>query len=215
MRVAIAGANGHSGRLIIPLLVEAGHTPVAMIRDHAQRDALEALGATCTFGDLEKPVGYAVRDCRAAIFAAGSGSKTGPEKTIDVDQNGAMAMMDTCGRMNVRRFIMLSSIAADRPERAPETLHHYLKAKAIADAHLARSGLDFTIVRPGFLTHDAGTGKIRVGDDAEPLSKEAHSITRQDVARVIVACLGRDNTIGKTFEIVAGDTPIDEALAAL
>ncbi len=215
MRVVVAGANGLTGRLVLGMLKAAGHQPVAMIRDVAQRDALEALGAECRIGDLEKPVGYAVRECRGAIFAAGSGSKTGPEKTIDVDQNGAMTMIDTCVRMNVRRFIMLGSIAADAPERAPESLRHYLAAKAVADHHLRRSGLDYTIVRPGFLTTEPGTAAITTGDDLGAIAKDTHSVSREDVARVLVDCLTRDNTIEKSFEMIAGETPIDEALAAL
>ena len=168
MKVAVAGANGLTGRIVLKLLTEAGHQPVAMIRDFAQRDALEALGAECRIGDLEKPLGYAVRGCRGAIFAAGSGSRTGPEKTIDVDQNGAMMMIETCVRMNVRRFVMLSSIAADTPERGPESLHHYFGAKAVADRHLQASGLDYTIVRPGFLTNEPGTGAIATGSRPRP-----------------------------------------------
>ena len=212
MKVVVAGANGLTGRIVLKLLTEAGHQPVAMIRDFAQR---EALGAECRIGDLEKPVGYAVRGCRGAIFAAGSGSRTGPEKTIDVDQNGAMAMIETCARMNVRRFVMLSSIAADTPERGPESLHHYFGAKAVADRHLQASGLDYTIVRPGFLTNEPGTGAIATGDDLGPLAKETHSVTREDVAQVLVDCLARDNTIEKTFEMIEGPTPIADALAAL
>ena len=215
MKVVVAGANGLTGRIVLKLLTEAGHEPVAMIRDFAQREALEALGAECRIGDLEKPLGYAVRGCRGAIFAAGSGSGTGPKKTIDVDQNGAMAMIETCVRMNVRRFVMLSSIAADTPERGPESLHHYFGAKAVADRHLQASGLDYTIVRPGFLTNEPGTGAIATGADLGPLAKATHSVTREDVARVLVDCLDRDNTVEKTFEMIEGPTPIAHALAAL
>ena len=214
MQVVVAGANGLTGRIVLRMLAEAGHQPVAMIRDFAQRDELEALGAECRIGDLEKPVGYAVRGCRGAIFAAGSGSKTGPEKTTDVDQNGAMAFIETCVRMNARRFVMLSSIAVDAPERGPENLHHYFRAKATADRHLQASGLNYTIVRPGFLTNEPGTGAIATGDDLGPLAKETHTVTREDVARVLVDCLALDNTIEKTFEMIGGETPIADALAA-
>ena len=215
MKVVVAGANGLTGRIVLRMLAEAGHQPVAMIRDFAQREELELLGAECRIGDLEKPVGYAVRDCRGAIFAAGSGSKTGPEKTIDVDQNGAMAFTETCVRFNARRFVMLSSIAVDEPERGPESLHHYFRAKAIADHHLQASGLNYTIVRPGFLTNEPGTGAIATGDDLGPVAKATHSVTREDVARVLVDCLNLDNTIEKTFEIIGGETPIADALKAL
>ena len=126
-----------------------------------------------------------------------------------------MMMIETCVRMNVRRFVMLSSIAADTPERGPESLHHYFAAKAVADRHLQASGLDYTIVRPGFLTNEPGTGAIATGADLGPIAKATHSVTREDVAQVLVDCLARDNTVEKTFEMIAGETPIADALAAL
>lgn len=210
MKVLIVGPNGLTGRLIIPLVKAAGHEPVAMIRDNSQREAMIELGAEPVFGDLEKPLGYAVRKMKAVIFAAGSGSKTGPQKTIDVDQNGAMALIDSCRGQNCRRFIMLSAIAADDVERAPDTLHHYLAAKSIADRHLMSSSLDYTIVRPGYLSNDPPTGKIEIGADLGEFV--GRSVTRADVAQTLVACLNKPNTIDRTFEMLDGETPIDEAL---
>ena len=210
MRVLVVGPNGLTGRLIIPLLKAAGHEPIAMVRDNSQREAMIELGAEPVFGDLEKPLGYAVRNNKAVIFAAGSGSKTGPQKTIDVDQNGAMALIDSCRGQNCRRFIMLSSIAADDAERAPEKLHHYLAAKSVADRHLMNSSLDYTIVRPGYLSNDPPAGKIEIGADLGDF--QGRAVTRADVAQTLVACLGKPNTIDKTFEMLDGDSPIDEAL---
>jgi uncharacterized protein YbjT (DUF2867 family) len=214
MDVLIVGANGKTGKLIIPLLLEAGHRPRAMIRAEHQREDMLALGAEPVVGDLEAPLADVVRGHAAVIFAAGSGSKTGPEKTVDVDQKGAMALIDTCVAENCRRFVMLSAMATGAPERAPQSLHHYLISKAIADAHLGASGLDATIVRPGLLTDDAGTGKIRTGDNLGQVA-DAGTISRADTARVLVACLDRPGTIGANFEMLAGDIPIEEALAAL
>jgi len=214
MDVLVVGANGRTGRLILPLLLETGHRPRAMIRSETQRTDMLALGSEPVLGDLEGPLEAIVRGHDAVLFAAGSGSKTGPEKTIDVDQKGAIALMEACVAENCQRFVMLSGMAAGAPERAPETLHHYLVSKAIADAHLAASTLDYTIVKPGYLSDDAGTGLIRTGDDLG-LVVDGGKISREDTARVIVTCLDCANTIGAAFEMLAGDTPIESALAAL
>ena len=214
MDVLIVGANGKTGKLIVPLLLEVGHRPRAMIRLDAQREDMLALGAEPVFGDLEAPLEAVVRGHAAVIFAAGSGSKTGPEKTVDVDQNGAISLIDACLAENCRRFVMLSSMATGAHERAPQKLHHYLASKAIADDHLSASGLDATIVRPGYLSDDAGTGRIRTGEDLGQVA-DGGSISREDTARVLAQCLDRPNTIAATFEMLAGDTPIAEALAAL
>jgi len=214
MDVLIVGANGRTGRLIIPPLLKAGHRPRAMIRLESQSEDMLALGAEPVVGELEAALADTVRGHDAVIFAAGSGAKTGPEKTIDVDQNGAIALIDACVAENCRRFVMLSSMATGAPERAPQKLHNYLVSKAIADKHLAASGLDATIVRPGFLSNGAGTGRIRVAADLGQIA-EGGFISREDTARILSLCLDHPNTIGACFEALAGDTPIADALAAL
>ena len=109
---------------------------------------------------------------------------------------------------------MLSAMAAGAPERAPQKLHHYLVSKALADAHLSASGLDSTIVRAGMLSDEAGTGRIRIGKNLGQIANGG-LISREDTARILVACLDRPNTIGTCFETLAGDTPIEDALAEL
>ncbi len=214
MNVLVVGANGRTGRHILPLLKQAGHTPRAMIRDYDQRDGLKALGAEIVSGDLEKPLGYAVGDSRVCIFAAGSGSKTGPEKTIDVDFHGAVRLIETCERKNIRRFIMLSSMNTDDPQSGPEKLRHYLSAKAAADERLRMSLMDWTIVRPGYLSDAPSHEMLEIAPSLGSL-EGAGSIGREDVAKVLVACISRDNTVGKTFDVLDGKTPLEEALDSI
>jgi uncharacterized protein YbjT (DUF2867 family) len=86
----------------------------------------------------------------------------------------------------------------------------YLEAKAEADAAVVASGLDYTIVRPGPLTNDPGRSRVTVGSDVGRAE-----VTRDDVAAVIVGALDEPRTIGKTFVLVGGETPIPSALAQL
>ncbi len=214
MNVLVVGANGRTGRHILPLLKQAGHTPRAMIRDYDQRDGLKALGAEIVSGDLEKPLGYAVGDSRVCIFAAGSGSKTGPEKTIDVDFHGAVRLIETCERKKIRRFIMLSSMNTDDPQSGPEKLRHYLSAKAAADERLRMSLMDWTIVRPGYLSDAPSHEMLEIAPSLGSL-EGAGSVSREDVAKVLAACLARDNTFAKTFDVLEGKTPLHDALAGI
>ncbi len=214
MNVLVVGATGKTGRHIIPLLKAAGHTPRAMIRNFDQRDEMEALGAECVAGDLEKPLGYAVKGNWTVMFAAGSGSKTPPEKTTEVDFHGALSLIETCERMNVRRFIMLSAMNTDDPESGPEKLRHYLHAKAGADARLRQSLMDWTIVRPGYLTNEPSHEMLEIAPSLGTVDGGG-SIGREDVAKVMVACMEYDNTIGKTFDILDGKTPLKEALESV
>jgi uncharacterized protein YbjT (DUF2867 family) len=110
----------------------------------------------------------------------------------------------------VSRYVMVSAISAGRPEDWSEEMRPYYEAKAGADERLAESGLDYTIVRPGGLTDDPGTGRVRVGTRLDYAS-----IPRDDVAAVLLAVVETRETVGKTFELVSGDTPVDEAVRTL
>ncbi len=214
MDILVVGANGRTGRHILPLLSALGHNTNAMIRDSDQINEVENLGAKAILGDLEDQLDEIVKGNDAVIFAAGSGSKTGPEKTIDVDQNAAIRLVDTCERVGSKRFVMLSSLDADNPESGPEKLRHYLRAKSIADLHLSKSNLDWTIVRPGYLTDNPGNGMINLSSNLGQIG-EGGSISRMDVAKVLVSCLSQNQTIGKSFDILEGESTVEVALGTL
>ena len=90
-------------------------------------------------------------------------------------------------------------------------MHHYLVAKKKADQHLIKSGLNFSIVRPGGLTDDAGTGKIEA---AESLGKRG-KISREDVAKTLIAVLETETAADAYFEIIAGEDKINVAVEQL
>ncbi|WP_371068569.1 SDR family oxidoreductase [Sediminibacillus sp. JSM 1682029] len=210
MKVLVAGANGHTGRLILQYLVERGHEAYGMVRDEQQAPRLKNIGAHVVTGDLEKDLSDLVTGMDAVIFAAGSGSKTGPEKTKDVDRDGAINLIDTAKKQGVDRFVMLSSIFADQPDVAEGPFGYYLQMKGEADEHLCNSGLTYTIVRPGGLTHEEPTGKVQAAEDVE-----RGSISRGDVADVIVTSLEQKNTYHKSFDLIEGEDEIPEALKKL
>ena len=212
MRVLIAGANGQIGRHLLEKMADSEHEARALIRDPEQGPDLQALGATETVvGNLEGDCREALRGCDAVIFTAGSGAQTGPDKTIDVDQNGAINLMDTAKQMGIQRFVIVSSMGAEKPDDAPEKIRHYLEAKRKADEHLRASGLIYTIVRPGPLTEEPGNGKV----DLQETLSQSGNIPREDVATVLMAILDSDNCDNRTFEVLSGTTPVDKALAAL
>lgn len=210
MKIFIAGANGKIGRHLIQILGKLPHESRAMVRKSEQMPELAELGADeVVLGDLEKDCTPLLADCDAVVFTAGSGPHTGPDKTIDVDQNGAKNLIDAAHAMGIKRFIMVSSMRARTPDKAPEKLRHYLRAKQDADQHLQQSGLNYTIVCPGPLTNDPATGKIQLSN---PLEAEG-SIPREDVALVIAAALEEPTVENQLFDVLSGDTPIQEALA--
>lgn len=207
MRVLVAGAHGQVGQHITALLGKSKHEVRAMVRKEAQVTELKPISSEVVVADLTGDVSHAVKGCDAIIFAAGSSGND----VEGVDRDGAIKLMESAESQGVKRFVMLSSMGAGEPERGPEALRSYLKAKGEADERLRASGLIYTIVRPGQLTDNDATGKIK----AAPQFDEWGSITREDVAKTLVVALESPHTHAETFEILEGDTPVEEALQEL
>lgn len=208
MNVLVAGAHGKTGMQIVTLLLDNDHHVTAMVKEQGQLEEMEKLGAKPILANLETDVEFATEGVDAVIFAAGSGPNTGPDKTITVDQEGAIKLIEACERNAVERFVMLSAMGVDNPEEGPDKLQHYLKAKHKADERLKKSNLNYTIIRPGMLTNDEETGTIKA---SEQLTGKGE-ISRADVALTIVESLNNENTYRKTIDILHGDQKIAEAL---
>jgi uncharacterized protein YbjT (DUF2867 family) len=202
--VLVAGANGTTGKKIVNLLKASQYfNPVAMVRKEEQKEQFKKENITTVLGDLENDLSHTVENIDKVIFAAGSGGK----KVIAVDQEGAKNLIDASKKANIAKFVMLSSMGADNP-KSSENLQEYLEAKQNADEYLKSSDLTYAIVRPGALTIDAGTGKIKL----QSKLNQQGSITRDDVAQTLVRSLHDDAAINQTFEIIQGDTLIGKAL---
>ncbi len=213
MRVLIVGANGNIGRRLIQQMASGPHQSQAMIRDPDQAAELKALGADATVvADLEHDIQTALDGCDAVIFTAGSGGKGGAEKTDAVDRDGAIAVIDAARKAGIERLVMVSSMGADTPGQGPEGLQHYLAAKQAADEYLRESDLHYTIVRPGSLTDEAGTGKVEIGK--KDLGRHG-TVPRDDVATVLLQVLDANNTWGKQFELLSGTSSVSAAVAAI
>lgn len=209
MKVLVIGANGNTATRVIRRLASSDHDPVAMIRNPAHRAKFDKLGVATVLADLEYPIDHAVQGCDAIIFAAGSGGKTGTDKTVLVDHIGAIRSMVAAQVHGVRRYVMLSSINNDINSQS--AIAHYHRAKAHADNHLIESDLDYTIVCPGGLTDDTGTELVSVSKELQGKGRTS----RENLAAALVACLDCDNTIGQSFSLLDGDTPLTEALRSL
>ncbi|MBM7554380.1 SDR family oxidoreductase [Thalassobacillus pellis] len=209
MRVLVIGANGKVGKILVKKLKDSAHEPVAMVRDTDQIPQFEDIGVKTVLGDLEKDFDKAFYGIDAAIFAAGSGPHTGPDKTVLIDQEGAIKSVELGERFGLQRFIMLSSMGADDPAAGPKAMQHYLYAKHRADERLENSDLNYTIVRPGGLTNQPGTGKVNLKGKLD----EFGSVSREDVAETLAYLLSVPRADKRTFELVNGDQEIGEVLA--
>ena len=212
MDVLIAGGHGQVARRLIRLLASDGHTARGLIRNADHAADLEADGGVPVVCDLERedPTPHA-RGADAIVFAAGAGPGSGPERKQTVDLGAAVKCVEAAKAAGVARFVIVSSIGAQDPDAGPEAMRPYLRAKADADAAVAASGLDWTIVRPGSLGDDPGTGRVAV---STALGRRG-PVPRDDVALVLLETLQAPSTIGLTFEVFAGDIPAREAVRKL
>jgi uncharacterized protein YbjT (DUF2867 family) len=213
MDVVIAGGHGQIALHLERLLADSGHRVSALIRRRDHDSDVREAGAEPVLCDLEREddLSHYLRGADAVVFAAGAGPGSGPERKRTVDLGGAVKLLDAARQVGARRYVIVSSIGAEDPAAGGEQMRPYLEAKAEADRLVADSGLDWTIVRPGRLTNDAGPGRVLVSEDLSVRGE----VPREDVARVIAAVLGDPGSIGKTFVVVGGDTPVDEAVASL
>jgi uncharacterized protein YbjT (DUF2867 family) len=211
--VAIAGGHGKIAMLLGRTLAERGDTVRGLIRNPDQADDLRAAGIEPVVCDLEGDgdVAAAIRGADAVVFAAGAGPGSGDARKSTMDKGGAVKLVEAAKAVGVSRYLIVSSMGADKaPEDGAEGFGAYLRAKFEADEAVRASGLDYTVVRPGGLTDDEGTGLVTVAE-----STGRGQIPRADVAAVFVACLDDPGTIGKSFDLITGDTPIPKALTAL
>ena len=212
MDVVVAGGHGKVALQLLRLLAERGDRARGLIRNPVHSADLEAAGAEPVVSDMEAEDDLApfVEGADAVVFAAGAGPGSGPERKRTVDLGAAVKLLEAARSKGIRRYVMVSAIGVSRPETVSDAMRPYYEAKAEADRRLAESDLDWTIVRPGRLTDDPGTGRVRAGEDIGD-----GEIPRVDVAAILAAVLETDSTIGKAFDLLAGDTPIDEAVRSI
>ena len=208
MDIAIAGGHGQIALHLTRLLTGRGDSVRGLIRNPDHASDLEAVGAVAVVCDMETEPDLArfVEGADAVVFAAGAGPGSGDERKRTVDLGAAVKLMDA----GVRRYLMISSIGAGDPDSAPDAMKAYQQAKGEADETLQRSGLDYTIVRPGRLTDSPATGHVNAGADVE-----RGDIARADVALVALACLDSAVSVGQTFNVVAGDLSVADAIESL
>jgi uncharacterized protein YbjT (DUF2867 family) len=206
MDVVVAGGHGKIAQRLLRLLATRGDRARGLIRNPDHASDLEALGAEPVLCDLEaeEDVGRFVTGADAVVFAAGAGPGSGPGRKRTMDLGGALKLI----RAGVDRYVMVSAIGAAHPERSSEQMRPYIEAKAEADRALMESGLEWTVVRPGRLTDEPGTGRVSV--DAG-----YGSVPRDDVAATLLAVLDTSSTVGKAFDLVEGETPIEHAVRGL
>ena len=215
MRIVIAGGHGQVALRLERLLHARGDEVAGLIRNPGQGNDLRAAGAEPVVCDLESSSASAVarhlEGADAAGVAAGAGPGSGQARKDTVDRAACALFADAAEAAGVRRFIVVSAMGVDGepPSGTDPVFASYLRAKGAADADVrGRAGLDWTILRPGRLTSDPGTGTVALAT-----STGRGAVPRDDVAAVIAALLNEPRTAGRTLELISGDMPVSDAVA--
>ena len=213
MIVTIIGAHGQIARRLTSLLVTRGHTVRGVVRDETQFSDIAADGGEPILCDLESAesgdIDEAIRGSDTVVFAAGAGPNSGPERKKTLDRDGAIDAVESAVRVGADHFVIISSMGADSAPDDDETFSIYLRAKADADAAVRAADVTHTIVRPGALTNDDPTGRVKIGE-----SVGRGSIPRDDVAAVLAEFVDRRPAVSVTVELISGDVPLAGAVAA-
>jgi uncharacterized protein YbjT (DUF2867 family) len=212
MRIAIAGGHGKIALILQKLLSDAGHEAVGLIRNPEQAGDLLVAGGIPVVLDLEQvsaeTLAADLAGVDAVVFAAGAGPDSGAARKLTVDRDAAVLLADAAVIAGIRRYVMISAMSADSFEPdSDDVFQVYLRAKSEADSAVRQRDLDWTIIRPGALTDDPGTGLVHLAE-----STGRGSIPRADVAALVFCSLVDGVGLHAQFEAIEGDDPVAEAL---
>ncbi len=214
MRVVIAGGHGKIALLLTPRLKARGDEVVSLIRNPDHADDVRIVGGEPVVCDLEdatpEEIAAGVGSADQVVFAAGAGPGSGNARKLTMDRDGAIKTVEAATKLGAERFLIVSSIGAESPPDDDDSFSVYLRAKAEADAAVMASDRPWTVLRPGALTDDPGTDRVRLSE--EPFRGR---VPRDDVAASIAALLAAPVAVGKVLYINGGDQPIEQALHEL
>jgi uncharacterized protein YbjT (DUF2867 family) len=213
MRIGIVGGHGKIALQLTRILCRRGDQVVSVFRNPAHAEELAELGAVPQVLDVERAsaedLGAAVRGCDAVVFAAGAGPNSGPERKETMDYGGAVKLIEAAKAEDIPHYVMVSSRGANANAEG-EGFGVYLRAKGRADQELQLSGVPYSIIRPGGLIDEPGTGKVSLSETAE-----GETVPREDVAAVIAEILALGEALNLVLELYEGQTPIPEAVRAV
>lgn len=200
-KTLVIGANGQIGKILVEQLENKGGSVVALVSDKCKAQKFTDLGIETVIADLEGDFEHAFLGCDSVVFKAGSSGATGYDKALLIDLWAAKKAVDYAKKNEILHFVMVSSLGAADPEEFVTELKPNLVAKYFADHYLMESGVPYTILRPGSLINNNGTGLIRT---TRPLQSSELIIPREDVASVINYSLSNDGMKGKIVELFSG-----------
>jgi uncharacterized protein YbjT (DUF2867 family) len=202
MKVFVAGATGETGRRIVQELV-ARNIPVrALVRDQQKAQAILSPEVELVVGDVleRESLTAALGDSTVLLCATGAKPSFDPTGPYKVDFEGTKNLVDAAKAKQIEHFILVSSLCVSQFFHPLNLFWLILVWKKQAEEYIQKSGITYTIVRPGGLKNEDNSDAI-IMQGADTLFDG--SIPRQKVAQVCVESLFENAAQNKIVEIVA------------
>ncbi|MGH1396893.1 MAG: NAD(P)H-binding protein [Trichormus sp.] len=202
MKAFVAGATGETGRRIVQELI-ARNIPVrALVRDIEAARTILPPDAELVVGDVLNPQSLttALGDSTVLLCATGAKPSLDPTGPYKVDFEGTKNLVDVAKAKGIEHFVLVTSLCVSQFFHPLNLFWLILVWKKQAEEYLQKSGLNYTIVRPGGLKNEDNSDRI-VMQSADTLFEG--SIPRQKVAQVCVEALFAPTAHHKIVEIVA------------
>lgn len=202
MKAFVAGATGETGRRIVQELI-ARNIPVrALVRDEKKARAILPPEAELVVGDVLDPASLTAALGDSTVLLCATGAKpsfdlTGPYR---VDFEGTKNLVDVAKAKGIEHFVLVTSLCVSQFFHPLNLFWLILVWKKQAEEYLQKSGLTYTIVRPGGLKNEDNSDAI-VMQSADTLFDG--TIPRQKVAQVCVESLFEPSARNKIVEIIA------------
>jgi uncharacterized protein YbjT (DUF2867 family) len=214
MKAFVAGATGGTGRRIVEELVQRNIPVRALVRDIDKAKSILPAAAELVVGDVLQPdrLKQAIAGCTVLLSATGAAPSFDPTGPYRVDLEGTKNLVNVAKEAGIEQFVMVSSLCTSRFFHPLNLFWLILVWKKQAEEYLQRSGVAYTIVRPGGLDDEDSTDAV-VMASADTLFKG--SIPRTKVAQVCVEALFSPEARNKIVEIVARPDVVAQPLQEL
>jgi uncharacterized protein YbjT (DUF2867 family) len=214
MKAFVAGATGETGRRIVQELVQRNIPTRALSRNLEKGKEILPAAVELVVGDVldRQSLKEAIADSTVLLCATGAAPSFDPTGPYMVDYVGTKHLVDVAKEVGIEHFVMVSSLCVSKILHPLNLFWLILLWKKQAEDYLQKSGITYTIVRPGGLKNDDNTDAI-VMSGADTLFEG--SIPRAKVAQVCVAALFESNAKNKIVEIVAKPDSLVKEFAEL
>ncbi|MEM6835317.1 MAG: SDR family oxidoreductase [Cyanobacteria bacterium P01_C01_bin.120] len=215
MKALVVGATGETGRRIVRVLVAQGVPVRVLVRDRQSAQAILPNTVEFVVGDVLKPdtVKAAIADCTVLLCATGARPSFDPTGPYQVDYEGTKNLVDIAKAQGIEHFVLVSSLCVSRFFHPLNLFWLVLYWKKQAEEYLVKSGVPYTIVRPGGLKSDDTDERPLIMAPADTLFEG--NIPRLKVADTCVAALSDEQAKNKIVEIVAQESATSKPFSEL